>query len=652
MKYNRLIQLIASLVAVIALVVAGLVVTPTLQEQREELQLVGSRDVSTEVPATVAFTSTMMGPFRPMLVNMLWYRIERLKQEGKFFEINELSNWITTLQPHFPKVWAFHAWNMAYNVSVQTYTEEERWAWVNKGIRLLRERGLKYNPRSVALYRELTWIFFHKVGQYSDDVHWYYKMRLCRDWQEILGSYAEGKTTQQVMTEFMQIVDAADTVVQLREADSDVDRIIKEFIEPAGYKIEGGQAGTKHENREKLLRELGKIIMYSYAYTLEDLPLTVREQQTYYDSKLVPIMQDEKLRPAVKKLLSTLRKRVLIDNYNMKPADMHALMLELNAPLDFRHPSVHAMYWSSVGIREMQTAIKDGHFDRVNTLRQTHHAAQDLVDTGRLIFDPINNNFDQKPDVRFIEVYHDAWKMARKELAENERGDNLPYKTGHENLLLKSFVYSMLYGSKEKAVEYRNTAARLYANERHNKESGRYLMTDYELMKKEYAQLAPNMETASQFLDAMVGHAIGALVEGKNRDYQKYVGYATNAYKTYQAEMFATAIAGRDRMKLRPLKQVFAESFFRILISPLPVEKRSRAWNVADLELRKMVYAQVKLRLDRDAKAAGMDPLAAFPPPLGMENLKPGDPKAGPGKTGGTKPPFAIPLKPPTGPTS
>src|SRR5690606_498510 len=72
-----------------------------------------------------------MGAFRGLFVNMLWLPANKLKEEGKFHEAMNLSATITRLQPHFPKVWSFHAWNMAYNISVKTNTADERWNWVN-----------------------------------------------------------------------------------------------------------------------------------------------------------------------------------------------------------------------------------------------------------------------------------------------------------------------------------------------------------------------------------------------------------------------------------------------------------------------------------------------------------------------------------------
>jgi hypothetical protein len=190
---------------------------PVINEQRRVLQLnPGDLEVGDQVPPDVALTAAAMGSFKGMAVNYMWYRIEMLKREGKFFEANSLANWITTLQPRFPQVWSFHAWNMAYNISVETHTPEERYDWVMKGVNLLRQKGLPMNPNAIRLYRELGWIYFHKLGQYADDMHWYYKRREARHWQTLLGQPPEGLTAQQAADRFKSVAEASERYFQFR----------------------------------------------------------------------------------------------------------------------------------------------------------------------------------------------------------------------------------------------------------------------------------------------------------------------------------------------------------------------------------------------------------------------------------------------------
>ena len=54
----------------------------------------------------------------------------------------------------------------------------ERWQWVENGIRLLRDDGLRYNPRDARLHFELGWLFQHKIGARADRAWPYYQRRL------------------------------------------------------------------------------------------------------------------------------------------------------------------------------------------------------------------------------------------------------------------------------------------------------------------------------------------------------------------------------------------------------------------------------------------------------------------------------------------
>jgi hypothetical protein len=126
-------------------------------------------------PPVLAFTTVALGGFRGLIVNALWIRANDLQNDGKYFEMVQLADWITKLEPTFAQVWIVQAWNMAYNISVKFPEAADRWRWVQRGIELLRDDGLRYNPREALIYRELGWFFQHKMGQNLDDAHNYYK---------------------------------------------------------------------------------------------------------------------------------------------------------------------------------------------------------------------------------------------------------------------------------------------------------------------------------------------------------------------------------------------------------------------------------------------------------------------------------------------
>jgi len=139
-------------------------------------------------PPLMALTTVTLGGFRGLIADALWLRISKLQDEGKYFEVVQLSDWITKLEPLNTEIWAFHAWNMAYNISVTMSEPEDRLRWVNNGIRLLRDEGIRYNPGDPLLYAELGWLYQHKIGGETDTAAGYYKRQLAGEMTDPLGS--------------------------------------------------------------------------------------------------------------------------------------------------------------------------------------------------------------------------------------------------------------------------------------------------------------------------------------------------------------------------------------------------------------------------------------------------------------------------------
>lgn len=158
-----------------------------LNRDREQLGLTRMKALD-NAPPVLAFTTVALGGFRGLIANALWIRANDLQQDDKFFEAAQLATWITQLEPSFTQVWLFQAWNMAYNISVKFKDFPDRWRWVEHGIELLRDDGLRYNPNDTLLYRELAWFFQHKMGQNLDDANAYYKQQWAEEMAPFFGA--------------------------------------------------------------------------------------------------------------------------------------------------------------------------------------------------------------------------------------------------------------------------------------------------------------------------------------------------------------------------------------------------------------------------------------------------------------------------------
>jgi hypothetical protein len=138
-------------------------------------------------PPVLVFTTVVLGGFRGLIANALWVRAMELQDQDRFFEMVQLADWITKLQPRIPTIWVVMAWNMSYNISIKFSNPADRWSWVQRGIELIRDQALQYNPHEVELYRELAWHFQHKLGHNLDDAHLYFKTAWAKEMQGVLG---------------------------------------------------------------------------------------------------------------------------------------------------------------------------------------------------------------------------------------------------------------------------------------------------------------------------------------------------------------------------------------------------------------------------------------------------------------------------------
>jgi hypothetical protein len=135
---------------------------------------------TSDVPPALTFVMVGLGGFRGIVSEVLWFRVSRLQEEGRYLELVQLAGWITLLDPHAAEAWTYNAWNLAYNVSIMMIRDADRLRWVQNGIALLRDDGLRFNPREAKLYRELAWLYQNKIGDSLDSAHLCYKLALAQ----------------------------------------------------------------------------------------------------------------------------------------------------------------------------------------------------------------------------------------------------------------------------------------------------------------------------------------------------------------------------------------------------------------------------------------------------------------------------------------
>ncbi len=181
-------KLFKPLLAFLALVMicASAFTQSRLNGDRSKLGLTRNEPLK-NAPPILAFTTVALGGFRGLIANVLWIRANDLQQDEKYFEMVQLADWITKLQPQFTSVWIHQAWNMAYNISIKFPNKEDRWHWVYAGIKLLRDEALRFNPHEPLIYREIGWFYENKIGQNVDDQHEFFKLTWAYEMSQVIG---------------------------------------------------------------------------------------------------------------------------------------------------------------------------------------------------------------------------------------------------------------------------------------------------------------------------------------------------------------------------------------------------------------------------------------------------------------------------------
>lgn len=634
MNSNTLVKLLASLCVLIGVGVSS-VMSYGLAASVGQNKLSYTDRVEDGDPPQVAL-GIAMGAFRGLFVNVLWIRANELKEQGKYHEAIELSNAITRLQPRFPRVWVFHAWNMAYNISVVTQTPEERWQWVQAGVRLLRDQGIPYNPNEMLLYKELAWLYIHKIGGYTDDASQFYKRKVAQEWTEIMGRppairLAESRSREDVIDLFANwvkvVVDAPETREGVISAVPAAADLLRELEARIGF-----------ENAQEILKR------YTFHQELSQSPLRGVFERDWgpKNQAFAELLGNSKYADAWPVLIAHLRKRVLIDEYSMSPHTMERLTRQWG-PIDWRHPMAHALYWSALGIERGEERVSEENqtaFDFVNTNRMIMQALAELWRGGEMYFNYIefsrggDGSYLAMPNVYFSESYGDLYAQVVKLggiFEDRERRAMTPYATGYENFLqdvISMYYRRGQYAEAEKWYERLRTFEGQNINDPDRDiEFSRPLD---EFVRRNLWDRYESPNVARQDTFASLQQAYAALLIGDVERFDASFKYAQDAHAHYLRAQFRPMVANGTNPRMEYIPQDFrhyAGMVYAMFFSNLALAEAEQAYLNAPDDLKQYAYDTLS-GLYRDAinalaergESKTFD--AMFPEPPGMENFR------------------------------
>ncbi len=656
------------MVAVLLVTVAGQFLRP-INAQREEMGMTTSLDGMADLPPEIAFTTVALGGFRGLAVDYFWIRMELLRQEGRIYEANQLANWICKLQPHFVRVWSFQGWNLAYNISVMTRTFKERWNWVHNGITLLRDEGIKYNPKAISLYRELGWIFFHKMGMYMDDFHLAYKRQWAWDIERVLGNPPADMQAEGIQMQVQQILDAArqpdrriaeplrramaseEQVKDYREQSTKAvidwfaaianapaswqglvaDEKMAAFVEAcqkAGIKVRvlqvAGGSMINPDFFDEYQEVLSPTLQQQFDLRIGKLTLAPDAQA------LQGFLTDEKTRPLAERLVAFLRRHALVEQFKMDPEWMLHLM-ERFGPIEWRLPDPHGMYWTSYGVKVVEelglTNVEEffGPNTSLNTDRLMLFALQRLTFYGRLFFEPdigqIELSYiDILPDLRFVARTHETYlEVAGKYDPTVTDIAGRDFRDGHQNYLRDAIRYFYMYGERDLAeyyYEYLRRNYRLY-NGQYN---DAYLQPLGDFVRnEEFTERFSDPRIANGAITTMLDRAMRYLAMGEADKAEGMMTFARDDLYKWYVQYHAESPS--ERMKLPPFEAIFNDVAIARLVSPDDLIIKHRLWQVLPVRTQVAIYDNVIQVLTAHATAMDRaeDLGTLFPPPPGLE---------------------------------
>ena len=457
--------------------------------------------IADNAPPAVAFITVALGSFRGIAADLLWLYANRMQDQGNYFEIVQLASWMVKLQPRFTGATAYLAWNMAYNISVTFHDFEDRWRWVQRGIELIRDEALVYNPGDPELYKELGWIYQHKLGQELDDANRYYKYHLARQMMTCLGGWPPDWD-------------------KLSAAPPDATALAASL--PNGQRLE-----------EVLLR---------HGYDFRRLEKAFRAAEGALPAEVAADLQAERWSAGVE---TCLRARWLREVYKLDPVRIRQLNQEYG-DLDWRLPEAHAIYWSKLGLNQ------DDDIVNLACERMIFQSLSNAFRGGRVAYMGSPESLEVTPNTSIVDAVEAQYldSMAK-------HPGNTSIGAGYENFLIDAIVTLYSFGHERKAEEYFRKLRTKFNYARYRKPLEEFVLDE---MAGDIA--TATFDQAHACVQAFLYRSFLALAVGDDDRANAYELVARRSYEKYMEQIGKSTVKRRGLPDFPDMK---ATMFLRCL---------------------------------------------------------------------------------------
>jgi hypothetical protein len=124
-------------------------------------------------------------------------------------------------------------------------------------------------------------------------------------------------------------------------------------------------------------------------------------------------------------------------------------------PLNWEHPSVHAIYWAALGLKKAGRPDQY-RIDEKNTDRIIFHGLQSLYRTGKVVLYDVPDQTPSiytLPDLRMFQSCDESWKKIIEKYEVLENGNPKAVKGGHKNFLENAVLLYYQAGHQRKAQQ-------------------------------------------------------------------------------------------------------------------------------------------------------------------------------------------------------
>lgn len=681
---SRLIQVVAVLLCV-GLIAAAATFIPSINDGRRSLNMYGSASPVENAPPDYAFAIQALGAFRGLLTNIAFIRATEYKEKGRYYDAMQLASWICKLQPHFPSVWEFQSWNMAWNISVTTYTPEERWNWVYNGVRLLRDEGLRFNPRAINLYKQLAWTFVNKMSETIDEHHLTYKRNWAWRMHLVLGAPPDPTSEAEREIKIKDFKDVADLTelmkgiakegrelpqrdALLKEADKAAALRPYDIARQAAYDFMKSVADAP-VTLDALVAQQPDVAatidaLRSLGVVISDQPLTEDDyeangglQRTFFlrwlkaeshDWMLSRIRSSDKpdpdadavqrfeqivgvraRHPAGLALRRFVQRKVLVEVYKLDPAQMLSVV-EAFGPVDWRSVDAHALYWTTRAIIMGGETIASFSNDKTNTTRMLFFALRNLMLRNRIVFEPYLDNialsyFNPTPDINFIEPMQQAFvnygPLLAADWEKTVAGAGDNFKSGHINFLIEAIRMLYLADRPGDAAQYLDYLRNTYYRSDDGSINEAFAKPLDKFVMDSFFEGIDGPRETMIAINTLLGAAYGEMANGNYGRCNRLREMAFNLHRDYMAEK-----QGMEHQKLPPFEDMQADVALLWLkqpaVSGVETIHKARMWQVLPINLRQAVYDGVVESLTTECGWWKFDVARAFPEPPDMAEYR------------------------------